>query len=144
MEDIIKISENRTKHMLAVARKCYNLARIQYGQSEEFARRMFLIGYLHDVGYEFTANSEEHPQVAYDMIKSTFGVEIDSIRTHGDPEESCKSLEARILNTADLTTNNKGDDVSAAERIENIKINYGENSHQYKNAIKLAKKLHLI
>ena len=142
-DDVIKISEHRTQHMLAVARKCYNLARVVYGESEEFARRMFLIGYLHDIGYEFTADSRKHPEAAYNILKDAFGVEIESIKTHGNPDNAGNSLESRILNIADLTTNSKGEDVSISERLNDIKNTYGEESRQYNNAKKLADKLHL-
>jgi HD superfamily phosphodiesterase len=49
----IGISEDRLKHILGVSRKAYRIAKDR-GHDEKFARKMFMAGWLHDVGYEFS------------------------------------------------------------------------------------------
>ena len=55
--EYIGITSNRLEHSIAVARKCYTLAKTEYEMSEEEARKMFLMGFIHDMGYEFTDDS---------------------------------------------------------------------------------------
>ena len=66
----IGISEHRLDHTIAVARKCYDLAKNEYDMSEMDARKMFLMGFLHDMGYEFSENTEEHPGIVSDILNS--------------------------------------------------------------------------
>ena len=133
--DYIGISENKVKHMLGVARKCYKISK-EMGQSEEFARKMFVIGYNHDIGYEFSTKNELHNYKSYEMLK-TLGIECESILHHGELINKA-SLEWLILNQADLQVNSKGEDVGVEGRLYDIKIRYGENSKEYINAIELA------
>ena len=48
----VGISNDRMKHILGVARQCYKLAKEKYKLSEDDSRKAFMLGYLHDVGYE--------------------------------------------------------------------------------------------
>ena len=137
------ITENKLNHMLGVARKCYKLA-LERGYSEDEARKLFLIGYLHDIGYEFTDNSEEHAEISYNIIKNTFGKSVIAIKEHGNPDIGLNNDYLNILNIADLTVNSFGKECSVYNRLSDIEIKYGKDSNQYTNAVKLAKKLELI
>ena len=44
-----------------------NLANELFPENDEFANDMFILGLLHDVGYEFTTAQEEHADVAVSM-----------------------------------------------------------------------------
>ena len=48
------ITEDRIKHCLSVARKCHVLAKNRY-HDEDVARKAFVVGLLHDIGYNFVA-----------------------------------------------------------------------------------------
>ena len=110
---------------------------------EEDCQKAFMIGYLHDIGYEFSLNAKQHPETGYYLIKQTLGIEISEIRDHGNPE--CEqNLFLAILNEADLTVNSEGIVVSVEERLEDIGKRYSLTSEQYINAQQLAQKLKLI
>lgn len=47
------LTENRLKHMNAVANRAYTLAKIMFSKTEYIARKMYIYGLLHDVGYVF-------------------------------------------------------------------------------------------
>lgn len=53
----IGIDENRINHMLEVGRMCYELARDIFDLPKEEAEQMFVMGILHDIGYEFLTSS---------------------------------------------------------------------------------------
>ena len=143
--DFIGISEDRLHHIIGVARKAYKIAK-EEGNDENFCRKMFMLGWIHDVGYEFSLTQEEHAAIPSELLyqlyayncKDIYGADV-SIKTnyamcyHGRcPDESLKyNKEWRILTTADMLVDGKGKEVSAFDRLEDIKERYGENSEQY-------------
>lgn len=142
MNKNIGITDNRLNHIISVARKCYYLAKHKYGMSEIDARKAFLMGFLHDIGYEFATEAPVHPSVAADILNSFNAEEwnelILAVSTHGKPQDFSGTVYQAILNEADLTVNHKGENVTMNERCDDIKSRYGAQSHQYLNAIKMA------
>lgn len=147
MESFIGISETRMKHILGVARKCYALAEKQ-GFDEDKCRRMFMLGYIHDVGYEFSRERDEHAVVSAQLIGTLGTIDRDciiSVLNHGSMVELSEQSDAwRILVTADMTVDYDGQEVSAEQRLTGIKKRYGETSRQYINAYNVCKYLGLI
>lgn len=148
--DYIGISEDRLHHSIGVARKCYALAKDR-GMPEDFCRRMFMLGWNHDVGYEFATEKGDHPGVSEELLK-LLGVTNESkvsakalhaIRKHG-MDTKTKSLEWRILNEADMTVDSKGNSVTVLERLEDIAKRFGNDSKEYVDAVSLAVLLGLI
>lgn len=148
--NFIGISEDRLHHIIGVARECYRLSE-EMNMPEEFCRKMFVIGWNHDIGYEFSKKQSEHAGVSADMIKflGITGNDVCSqktrhaIRTHGSDTKT-KSLEWKILNIADLTIDSKGNRVNVLKRLEDIKERYGENSFEYINSLHIAKLVGLL
>lgn len=143
--DYIGISEDKAKHCLGVARECYRLAK-ERGYDEDFCRRMFMVGWNHDVGYEFVTDTREHPKVSEEMLCS-LGVQdkkvMHAIRTHGHVSE-VHSIEYYILNQADLTVDSQGNKVDVVTRLRDIEKRYGCLSEQAKNAWAMAFELGLV
>jgi predicted hydrolase (HD superfamily) len=141
----IGITDNRIKHMLSVARKCYTLAKEKYEMSEEDARKYFMMGLIHDIGYEFIEDRQEHPFVGADILESMTVNDwcniTDAIRHHGKCTQYEYTDADYILNEADLTVDSKGKNVSIEDRLEDIKVRYGEKSRQYKDADEMCKRL---
>lgn len=158
MGEYIGISENRLHHILGVARKAYSIAK-DMGFSEEFARKCFMLGWLHDVGYEFSTKKVEHsiasaalvgllgdyifPEGFNESKPAKPGVNmvmersIQAIFNHGSFTQSMTE-EYKILNMADLQVDNEGNEVSVEERLEDIKERYGEYSKEYLDACEIA------
>jgi len=144
------IDENRMKHMLGVARKCYQLA-LEDGKNEEVARTYFVMGLLHDIGYEFCDNSEDHAEVGYEILHNLgtknagifrWGLVQRAIREHGNPKSKLYASDndkVRILNEADMLVNYDGKEVTIDERLFDIKERYGEKSDEYKKAKQMSK-----
>lgn len=105
---------------------------------------MFMVGLLHDVGYEFSEEKNEHPKVSEELIKMFSGHGNYAIRNHGNPEANYLMYDLDILNEADLTVDNKGNECTVEERLKDIKKRYGFESKEYINAYKIAKDLRLI
>lgn len=145
MSEYIGISESRLHHMLAVGRKAYQIAK-DMGESEEFCRRMFVLGFNHDIGYEFSKSRWQHAQVGANMLASV-GVTnpyiLSSVSNHGTipPDET---LSWRILNMADMQIDFKGNEVTAEQRLQGLREHYGGISEQYLQSLELCKHLGLI
>lgn len=149
MSEFIGISEDRLHHILGVARECYQIAK-NMTKDETFCRRMFMIGWNHDVGYEFSEKQEEHPIISEEMLntlkisKANTGQRVcHAIKKHGQYTD-LKTIEWKILNIADLTIDSKGNKVDVMQRLEDIKYRYGEYSNQYLTACDIAVQVGLI
>lgn len=152
----IGITEDRLHHIIGVARKCYSLAKEQ-GYNEDFCRKMWMIGWNHDVGYEFSETQEEHPEVSSEMIhqliyskiiydqqlpaKTNYAVFYHSQIT--DDSLLCNP-EWVILSAADLLIDSKGNEVNVGTRLNDIKNRYGVESKQFYAACDIAVRLGLI
>ena len=154
--EYIGISEDRLHHILGVARKCYKIAKAEM-RSEDFCRKMFMIGWMHDIGYEFSKVQEEHPHISSELLHqlvcgNTIYDTSGSTKTnhaiyyHGTyPNEDLQSNdEWRILNIADLSIDSKGNDVGVIARLSEIKARYGEHSNQYLTASDIAVRIGII
>lgn len=144
------ITEDRIRHMLSVARKCYSLAKETYNLSEDDARTCFVMGLLHDIGYEFCEKNSEHPEVGYNMLEHLTNNTYlcnrinNIIKNHGNINVKHNSILDKILNTADLSVDAKGNFVSVEERIKDIGNRYGFNSSNYLDAKKMAEMIGLL
>lgn len=128
------ITENKLHHILGVARKAYQLAK-DLGYDEEFARNMFVLGWTHDIAYEF--DDVNHPEVGMDIMYNFCGVNsnlIEEIGKHGFPmPENKVNIEYLILNCADLTVSPEGKPVTIDERIEEVGNRIDKNHPWYTN-----------
>lgn len=140
---MVNISDDRMKHIISVARQSYAIAKNKYKLNEEDCRKAFVIGFLHDIGYEFCDENTNHPETGFNLIKNTLGVEIPEILNHGNPDIE-QDLFLSILNESDLTVDSKGNIVSVEERLNDIKDRYSENAIEYLNPLNLAIKLNLL
>ncbi len=139
----IGISEDRLHHILGVARKAYKIA-LERGHDEEFARKMFVLGFNHDIGYEFSTKKSEHPDISSRMLSDAFyggkeslgdigGDSVRAILKHGRYIDVVTE-EWLILNQADMQVDSKGREVDVYKRLDDIKDRFGEHSEVYLTA----------
>ena len=130
--------------MLGVARECYKLAKKE-GLSEEDARVYWLIGLLHDIGYEFTDYSENYADIGADILEELGLKQMglfkwsefrNAIRNQGDAHINNNNL-LKILNKANLSINETGDYCTYEERLQELENKYGKESIEYINAKQL-------
>lgn len=137
------ISKNKLLHTIGVARECERLAK-ESGLTEKEQTACFVMGFLHDIGYERTTqdNATEHPYIGADMVTAFLETSdaIEAIRMHGHKFENLNIYDY-ILNQADLTTDFEGHRVSTEERLGSIAFKYGKSHSHYKAAAKQAEAL---
>ncbi|MBR1778816.1 MAG: HD domain-containing protein [Alphaproteobacteria bacterium] len=135
------ITPARWQHILGVARRAKVLAEKLRPQDEQFAQDMFLLGMLHDFGYEFSEEPGRHPEIGAEILKRQGYRYWQEVANHGSVTVTEVSDELFILSCADMTTGPNGESFTMQERIDNMSERYGENSHAHKKAIIGAKRL---
>lgn len=61
---------DRLKHSLAVARKMVEIAKLNKLSDIEI-KNCFVIGYNHDIGYQFVEDGVNHNKIAGEILKQT-------------------------------------------------------------------------
>ena len=132
------MDEDRIKHSFAVARKMKQIA-IDLGLNDEEINDCFVIGFIHDIGYEFATNKMEHNKIGGEILKRNNFKYWKEIYYHGETEIEYESLYLDILNQADMQIDKYGNDVGYDKRLEDIKSRYGETSIVYEKCAQLIK-----
>ena len=77
------MDENRLKHSLVVARKMVEIAKLNKMSNEQI-EICFLIGYNHDIGYEFSENGINHNKIGGEILKNSGFQYWKEIYYHGE------------------------------------------------------------
>ena len=129
------MDQDRLNHSFAVARKMVEIGK-KYKLTEEQLKELFLLGYLHDIGYEF-GNNENHRIIGGNILRQSNYKYWQEVYYHGEIDCKYSSLYLDILNKADMQIDKFGNDVGYDKRLEDIKNRYGKESVIYKKAEKL-------
>lgn len=138
------ISDDRLKHSISVARKMKEIAENKYNMNSEEINEMFVVGLLHDIGYEYTESVPEHNHIGGDVLEKSGFKYWEEVYNHGEIDIEFSSRVLDILNEADLNIDRKGNYVGVINRLEDIKLRYGVESNIYIKMVRLAKSLNLI
>lgn len=133
------MNNNRIKHSISVSRKMIEIARSKHLSIDEI-NNCFLIGYVHDIGYEFT-DGTNHNIIGGEILKNSGFKFWQEVYYHGEANPSYTSLYLDILNQADMQIDKDGNDVGYVGRLKDIEERYGKDSDVYKNCQKLINKL---
>ncbi len=95
---------------------------------------MFILGMLHDIGYEFAEYDREHAHAGGIMLKAQGYVYWKEVYYHGIPQTDYLSQELKLLNYVDMIIGPDGTEMSIKQRIDDIEERYGKNSEQATNA----------
>lgn len=137
--DSMEITIDRLKHSLAVAIKMKSLAETEHEKYPVNPDDMFVLGLLHDIGYEFSEIQKEHAKKGGVMLQKQGYRYWKEVYYHGTTQKEYDSPELRLLNYVDMITGPSGEEMTVQQRIENITKRYGKGSWQEKEAIELSK-----
>lgn len=139
----MEITENRLKHSHAVAARMKELAIEKPEQFPVFPDEAFILGMLHDIGYEFVDEQSKHAHAGGEILKEQGYKYWQEVYYHGIPQVEFDSPMLRLLNYVDMITGPDGTYMTINERIEDIVERYGAASRQAKEAIELSKTLRI-
>ena len=130
------IHRDKALHSLRVASYMEDATR-RRGFTEDFAKEMFMLGWVHDIGYNLIQLGESpagHAKLGGEFLKDAGYQYWEEVATHGNPYVENPKYPWYCLNEADMHINSKGEYVSYEERLSDIKERYGTDSEQYNNA----------
>lgn len=130
------MNTDRLLHTIAVARKMVEIAK-EKNLSEQQQHELFLLGYNHDIGYEYKVEGEEHQQTGGKLLRDNGYKYWQEVYYHGLPDAPYESEYLLILNQADMQINKYGNDVGYDKRLHDIEERYGGDSIPYQNSKKL-------
>lgn len=131
------IDVDRSLHMLQVGRTSYRLSKDLFSWDDSKCRQMFVLGLIHDCGYEFAFEQTDHPSIGADILEECGFSYSEEIRWHGMASAPYSSDELLVLNIADLITSKDGKVITTVKRSEDIARRYGVDSPQYDEVIAL-------
>jgi len=134
------MNDDRLKHSISVGRKMVKLGK-EHNLPEEDLNNLFLLGYNHDIGYEFEKSGVNHNIIGGNILKENGYKFWKEVYYHGNPDSEYNSLYLDILNEADMQIDKYGNDVGFEKRLEDIKNRYGENSKPYLSSKKIISNL---
>lgn len=135
------ITQIRWQHILGVARKAKMLAEKLKPNDTQYAEDMFLLGIMHDLGYEFMESNASHATAGGEILKRNNYRYWQEVSLHGDETVENMTDELFILNCADMMTGPKGEDFTFDERLEEIASRFGKNADAYKKCVIEVEKL---
>ena len=135
------ITENRWKHILGVARKSKEFALRFKPDDRRFSEDLFLLGMLHDIGYEFMESNAEHAAIGGEILRRNNYKYWQEVAQHGDETVENMSDELFILNCADMSTGPSGEDFTFEQRLEEIASRFGRDAIAYKKCVIEAERL---
>ncbi len=130
------IDENKLAHIMAVARLMTEKAELVGLDKQE----MFVLGLVHDIGFEF-GGSDTHHQVGAEILKKQNYKYWQEVLHHGKPSQEFQSKALDLLNYADMHIDKMGNYVSFEDRLKDIASRRGEDSPHYKNSKIVIKQL---
>ncbi|MBQ8481135.1 MAG: HD domain-containing protein [Alphaproteobacteria bacterium] len=135
------ITENRWMHILGVARKAKEIAAKFKPNDDKFIEDMFLLGIMHDLGYEFMESNTSHAAVGGEILKRGGYKYWQEVAMHGDETVENMTDQLFILNCADMMTGPNGENFTFDERLKEIGNRFGKDSAPYQKCIIEVRKL---
>lgn len=126
---------------MGVARKAKVLAEKLKPNDEKYAEDMFLLGVMHDFGYEFTESNASHAAIGGEVLKRSGYKYWQEVALHGDETVENMSDELFILNCADMMTGPNGEDLTFEERLAEIASRFGKDAAPYQKCVVEVQKL---
>lgn len=137
----MELTEKRMKHCHGVGMKMAEMVRLDpelYGCTPEEA---YVLGLLHDFGYQFAENQEDHAHLGAATLRQSGYKYWREVYHHSAWQDEYSSPLLKLLYFADMTVGPAGESVTVRERIDDIEARYGTDSPQYKETVELAGKL---
>lgn len=123
------IDNNRLNHIIAVARLMKETC-IKNNCESTYIEEMFILGYVHDVGYEFVEGAKHNEKGGLILEEQNYKY-FNEVQYHGVPNCEYHSNELDLLNWADMHIDGKGQYVTFEQRLSDIAMRRGIESEEY-------------
>ena len=133
------IVDRRLRHSHGVGVKLFTLVNHKPTLCRTAAREMYVLGLLHDIGYQFAANSDEHAKFGGELLKKQGFKLWREVFWHGRVQREYDSPELRLLNYCDMIVGPNGEPMTMKQRIADLTFRYGGGSQEERDGIALAR-----
>lgn len=79
------MNDDRLKHSVSVGKKMVELGK-KHNLTEQDLNNLFLLGYNHDIGYEFEKNGVDHNIIGGNILKENGYKFWKEVYYHGNPD----------------------------------------------------------
>lgn len=131
---------DRIKHSYSVALKMQEIGK-SLNLTDEQINELFILGFNHDIGYQFVNDNESHNKIGGEILKQSNYKYWKEVYYYGEINITYSSLYLDILNLADMQIDKSGNDVGFDKRLIDIKNRYKEESIIYKKCYTLIEQL---
>ncbi len=137
MEKLIKFPQNRYRHCYSVGKKMYAYAKYNLGWNEKLCCEMFVLGNLHDIGYELDPDAFDHDWILAAVLNGGYEY-VNEIKYHSKFQREYDSPALRLLYFGDMTVDGEGNWCTFDERLADLRKRHGVQSEVYKESYQLA------
>ncbi len=132
--------ENRYRHCYGVGKRMYAYAKYNLGWCDKECCEMFVLGNLHDIGYELDPDAFDHDWVLASVLNGSYKY-VNEIRFHSKLQRDYDSPAMRLLYFGDMTVDGEGNWCTFEERLKDLKARHGIQSEVYRESLELARYL---
>ena len=129
---------SRMLHCHNVGLRMYSYAKKHLGWAEEKCQDMYVLGMMHDIGYELNSDPFEHDVAMANALGRSGYKYIDEIYHHSRMQTEYDTPEMRLLYFADMTVDGKGNWVTIEDRLRDLEERHGKDSEVYKESEEIA------
>lgn len=128
---------NRLKHCHCVGLKMAEIVRKNPSNYTCTPEQAYVLGLLHDFGYEFADKQEDHDSLAAMVLKQSGYTYWREVLYHSSYQTKYDSPMLRLLYYADMVIGPAGEEMTMKDRVDEIAIRYGKDSLVYKETVEL-------
>ena len=129
---------SRFLHCHNVGLRMYSYAKNHWGWAEERCHDMYILGMMHDIGYELNPDAFEHDVAMAEALGHAGYKYMKEIFYHSSLQTEYDTLEMRLLYFADATVDGKGRWCTLDERLQDLEERHGRDSEVYIESVKIA------
>ena len=129
---------SRMLHCHNVGLRMASYAKNHLGWDNVRCNDMYILGMMHDLGYELNGDPFLHDEAMAEALGHTGYKYMKEIAYHSCMQHDYDSPEMRLLYFGDMTVDGKGKWCTLDERLKDIEERHGKNSEVYKESYDIA------
>lgn len=131
---------SRYRHCYSVGKRMYTYAKEKLHWDEAHCIEMFVLGNIHDIGYELDPDPFRHDEALACGLDTSYKY-ANEVRYHSYLQTIYDTPEMRLLYFGDMTVDGNGNWCTLEERLKDLGTRHGYNSDVYIESYKIAEYL---
>ena len=129
---------SRMLHCHNVGLRMASYAKKHLGWDDVKCNDMYILGMMHDLGYELNPDPFEHDEAMSEALGHTGYKYVKEIAYHSCMQTEFDSPEMRLLYFGDMTVDGRGKWCTLEERLKDLEKRHGKDSKVYKESLDIA------